>query len=184
MKKSEMALLWVGGIWTVGWLFVIATEGGWSSGIAMIWAGWLVCVLVLVSIRKWPQRSLDIPSRKESKAKTLARRAVPSLGYLLAIVFLLAWLNVRVQIREERGAVRHIVSGLFHRTDCAALPGAQAGRCIERTMGFIPDDIEGNIFDAVAAQSKIILENGWVDARRSRSLQCSLIQAIFSAKDD
>jgi hypothetical protein len=104
MKRAEIVLLWIGGLWGVVWFIEIANRGKWGSGIASIFAGWLVCGLVWVSLRKWPKRSADAPTPTDrpalwNRAKARFPRAiVASLGYVLAVVFLIGWINARAQV--------------------------------------------------------------------------------------
>jgi hypothetical protein len=55
MKKSEIVLVWIGGLWAVLWLreIAVAPQGRFSGPMAFIFAGWLICGLVWISLREW-----------------------------------------------------------------------------------------------------------------------------------
>jgi hypothetical protein len=133
MKKSEVVLLWVAGLWAVLWLIGIASrDGRWSVGLAVILAGWVVCALVWLSINKWPKDAegggVAIKLRAVFRRVTARPPAVIILvlGYVLAVIFLLAWTNARAQINKERLAVGQIATGYFELSDCHGLPAPQA----------------------------------------------------------
>lgn len=159
MKKSEIVLLWVAGLWAVVCLLAIASEGRWASYLAMILAGWLVCGLVWLSVNKWPKGKAE-GSGVGAKLRVVFQRAagrfpgvvVSGLGYVLALVFLLAWTNVRAHINKERLAVGQIATGYFELSDCHALPASQANRCVVKLLQFTPVSSEGNAFEQVARE--------------------------------
>jgi hypothetical protein len=109
MKKSEIVLLWVGGLWAVLWLFGIGQAGQWASGLARILAGWVVCALLWLSINKWPKASDNDPGIVaklgvifRTAAAQFPRSFVSGLGYVLALMFLCGWIYAREQVRQAR----------------------------------------------------------------------------------
>jgi len=176
MKKSGIVLLWVGGLWAVVCLLAIASEGRWASGLAVMLAGWLVCGLVWVSLRKWPKSSVERPGLLATLKRVKTRFpsvVVPGLGYALALVFLLAWMNARAQIGKERGEVQQtlsrIVTGQVDMFDCVALQEPMKTRCASQLTNRVPVDdlpqeLRGN--------------DSWAQAYRDTQ-QCYLIKAMF-----
>jgi len=160
MKKSEIVLLWIAGLWAVACLMAIASGDKWSSGLALILAGWVFCFLIWISLRKWPKGAAAPPTRADTlwnKAKAFAPRAFwPSLGYVLAVFFLFGWIHAREQIRAERRAISRIVSGHFEVSDCKSLAEPQASRCVVRRLGFVPDSDLPDSWENVQAEMQPI----------------------------
>jgi hypothetical protein len=157
MKKSEIVLLWVAGLWAMACLFDISGYGGsWAAGIARILGGWLLCGLVWLSINKWP--TVADGAGIATKLVTALNRAiarfpgaaVSGLGYVLAVVFLFGWLNARARIEKERDQVRtmlsRITSGQLDVFDCVLLPAALIGECMTHIKGrVLPQDLPTDV---------------------------------------
>ena len=117
MKKSEIVLLWVSGMWAVVCLIGIAASGGrWDVGVALIFAGWLVCGLLWFTISNWPKRGSAGTSNGTAdgtaKKAHFRRAAVAGFGYLLSLVFLFSWITALAQIGKERNQMAEILSHL------------------------------------------------------------------------
>ena len=170
MKKSELLLVWIGGLWAVVCLVGVALTGGhWGAGLAVLLAGWILCGLIFFTIRQWPRR--DEQDNRSRLELFWGNVSVTGVGYVLALGLLVYSIHTRMQVENEREAIKRIVSGHFTMDDCHSLPEPLTSRCVEKRLDFVPlgqvpkEDLPQDIFDRVA---------------REMWHQCSTVQAIFA----
>jgi hypothetical protein len=178
MKKWEIILLWIAGLWTVGGLSAVFDGEVWSKTLALILLGWVLCALVWLSVKKWPKqievsKEIVSPPPRDTKGRVPVMVAA-SVGFLLAIGCLLGWLNAASQLNKERMGIdtlfSRIATGTLDIFDCVTLQEPMQSRCV------VYVNKRGPIKDMPTKSQQ---NDPW-DQALSQVQQCDAMRAIFA----